>query len=79
MLDFDNLTIQFNCPKCGFPNEALTREFAVGATIMCRGCKEYVQLVDLDGSVKKAGQDFDRSMGELEKAFEKAFEINLKL
>jgi peptide subunit release factor 1 (eRF1) len=79
VLDFDKLTVTFDCPKCGFPNEATTREFGDGTTIICRGCKEDIRLGDKDGSVKKAKKDLDQVFDELEQAVGKTIKINLTL
>ena len=77
MFDLDELTVEFKCPGCGFSNEAATKQFRNGATIICRGCKADIRLADHEGSVTRAKKEIDQSFEELRKAFGKTFEIKL--
>ena len=79
MFDFGELTIQFECPKCGFPNEATTSQFGNEEVVICRGCKEDIHLVDHLGSVKKAEGEVKKSVDELGEALKRVFDVKLGL
>lgn len=46
MAVLDNVHIEFKCPKCEFTLMLRGRELRRGETVICRGCKSNVKLVD---------------------------------
>jgi hypothetical protein len=74
-IDLDNVEIDLNCPKCGFANKATLQDVRVQATIICRGCKVDIKLVDKNASLVTAQKSIDEGINDLSKAFKKIGKI----
>lgn len=66
MFDIDRVTINLDCPRCGFSTPAFYRQARLRAPLICRGCHCTIQLDDHMNECKKARQSIARAMAELE-------------
>jgi len=76
MTDIDKITIEFQCPKCGFYNKIFFKQARLRDVIICRGCKNNIQLDDQMNECRKAEQAIKRAMQWVEESFE---DINLNI
>jgi hypothetical protein len=51
---FDKVTVELDCPKCGFSNPVTIEQLRLGDAVICRGCKTTLRFVDFMGGVEKA-------------------------
>lgn len=79
MLSIDPLQIEFNCPECGFYNEATIKEVRIRDIIICRGCKSNIQLEDYMNEVRKAERQFRNEMKKLNNTFKELGNISIEL
>ena len=67
MINLNNQTIEFPCPRCGFYNTIFFKQVRLRDVIICRGCKSNVQLDDWMNEYRKAERTVRKAMQELEK------------
>ena len=67
MINLNNQTIEFPCPRCGFHNTISFKQVRLRDVIICRGCKSNVQLDDWMNECRKAERTVRKAMQELEK------------
>ncbi len=72
-LDIDGVEIEIECPRCDFANPVWLKQIRLRDVIICRGCKRRIQLEDYMNTFRKAREDLDRQMRELQRALERAF------
>ena len=78
MFDLDRLTLDLDCPNCGFMTPAFYRQARLRAPLICRGCHCTIQLDDHMNECRKAREAVARAMAELEATiagFNKTFTI----
>ena len=62
LLDTD---VEIPCPICEYPVWIRLVEAIVQTAVRCPVCRTMIWLVDDRGSVRNAGQDIERAIGEL--------------
>lgn len=67
MINLNNQTIEFPCPRCGFYNTIFFKQARLRDVIICRGCKSNVQLDDWMNECRKAERTVRKAMQEFEK------------
>jgi len=70
MINLDNQTIEFPCPRCGFYNAIFFKQARLRDIVICRGCKSNIQLDDQMNECRKAERSVRKAMQELEKSLE---------
>jgi predicted RNA-binding Zn-ribbon protein involved in translation (DUF1610 family) len=68
VIDLDRIALDFECPKCGFFNGFFFRDARLRDVLICRGCKANIQLDDHMNECRKAHQQVNKAMRELEDA-----------
>ena len=58
----DRQTIPVECPECCFVTDVTVREVRLQDAIICRGCKQTLQLLDHMHSVRKAERQVKRML-----------------
>ena len=53
MAILDNIHMEFKCPKCEFTLIFRGHELRRGVTIICRGCKSNIKLVDSNNAMQE--------------------------
>ncbi len=76
MINLDNESIEFPCPRCGFYNAIFFRQARLRDVVICRGCKSNIQLDDRMNECRKAERAFRKAMQELEKTLRN---LNVKI
>ncbi len=76
MINIDNETIEFPCPRCGFYNAIVFKQARLRDVIICRGCKSNIQLDDQMNECRKAERAIRKAMQELEKTLKN---LNIKI
>jgi len=76
MINLDNITIEFQCPICGFYNAIFFKQARLRDVIICRGCKSNIQLDDQMNECRKANRAFRKALQEFEKTLQN---INIKI
>ena len=76
MINLDNESIEFPCPRCGFYNAIFFRQARLRDVVICRGCKSNIQLDDRMNECLKAERAFRKAMQELEKTLRN---LNVKI
>lgn len=77
MVNLGNLTIEFQCHKCGFYNDIFFKQAILRDVIICRGCKCNIQLDDQMNECRKAEHSFRGTIQELERSLKK-FNITIE-
>ena len=72
-LDIDGVEIEIECPRCGFFNPIWLNQIRLRDVVICRGCKSNIQLEDYMNTFRKAREDLDRQIRELQRTLERAF------
>ena len=67
MIDFDKYTLDIDCPKCDFSNPVFMRQIRTEDVIICRGCKNNIQLQDYMGSFQTGLKQIQSALDELQK------------
>jgi hypothetical protein len=65
MFDLDPAEIEFPCPICEFYNPMTYGEARLGASIICRGCKNTITPDDSMGDLENARRQIADSLREL--------------
>lgn len=68
MIDLDRIELNIECPRCSFYNSFFFRDARLRDVIICRGCKANIQLDDHMNECRKARQEVNKAMRELEAA-----------
>ena len=68
-MDIEKAQINFNCPDCEFINTAAISDFVNGASIICVGCLQTIQLGDSDGDTERGINEVEQAFNDLGKAF----------
>jgi hypothetical protein len=66
MFDLDLIEFEFPCPMCDFSNPITFKETRLGASIICRGCKNTIMPDDALGELEKARRKIAESLREFE-------------
>lgn len=64
-ISVDAFEVEADCPRCHFVNPIWLKQARIRDVIICRGCKETIQLDDSMNSVRKAHHSIRRAMNEL--------------
>lgn len=70
MIDLERTEIPIECPECEFVLPATLRKVRIRDVMICRGCKQNVQLEDYRNEVRAGLRSAQRSLDELEEAME---------
>ena len=79
MINLGKHKIRFQCPSCGFSNEATIKQVRIDDILICRGCKGNIRMVDRFDTTKKALRSFDRAIRKLEEQIKRMGDITIKL
>jgi len=66
MIDFDNLWVEMECPKCGYQDEIQLIDAKTEKTIYCHNCKIQIRLSDSEASVHTGIDNMSDALKELE-------------
>ena len=61
-MDFAYVSVEFECPGCGFSIQVLMRQVIVEETVICQGCLSEIKLVDDDGSNRTAQREIHEAL-----------------
>ena len=67
-MDLDCVTIEFQCPLCGFFNSVLFRQARLRDVVICRGCKSNIHLDDEMNECRKARMAFTRQIRQFQES-----------
>ena len=67
MIDIGDHEIDIQCPRCDFYNLIFLKQARLRDVVICRGCKNNIQLEDHMNQVRKAERD-------VKKQFEQIFD-----
>lgn len=67
-MDFSLLSIDLECPKCGFGIEVLMKQVAAEETILCPGCLAEIQLIDDGGSSRRIERDINNILDQFRRS-----------
>jgi len=70
MLDLDAAVIEFPCPECEFYNPITFGEASLGASIICRGCKNTITPHDSMGEFEDARRKIANSIRKFKETIE---------
>jgi len=70
MIDISKQTVKIDCPECKRPITVTLKQVANEALMKCN-CGREIQLVDSNGTNKKAIRDINKSIMDIDKAFYK--------
>jgi len=79
MINLGKHKIVFQCPSCGFSNNATIKQVRLNDILICRGCKRNIRMVDHSDTTKKALRSFSRAIREFEEQIKRMGEITIKL
>ena len=79
MINIGKQKIGFQCPSCGFSNKATIKQVRINDTLICRGCKRNIRMVDHFDTTKKALRRFNKAIRGLEEQIKKMGEVTIKL
>ncbi len=54
MINFDNMEVEIQCPKCRFYNPISLKQARLRDVVICRGCKVNIRLDDQMNETRKA-------------------------
>jgi hypothetical protein len=66
MTTLDRVGLEVHCPRCRFGNSVVYRQVRLRDVIICRGCKANIRLDDYMNECRKARQQMNRAVAELE-------------
>ena len=69
VIDLDRVQLDFPCPRCRFENSIFYKQARLRDAIICRGCKTSIRLDDHMNECRKARQQMNLALSELERAF----------
>lgn len=69
--DLSNSKISFRCPECHFSNTVSLGQVQRGEKIICSGCHKTIQLSDKDLSTKRATDQINKSVEDLERVIDR--------
>lgn len=67
MIDLDRVSLDVPCPQCRFQNDIIYRQARLRDVLICRGCKANIRLDDHMNQCRKARQELNRAIEELER------------
>jgi len=70
-MDISQSVIDVTCPKCKVGISASLKQVVQQETIVCFACCSKIELVDKDGSTKKATRDINKSIQNLKNTIKK--------
>ena len=65
MIDIGDHEIDIQCPRCDFHNSIFIKQARLRDVVICRGCKNNIQLDDHMNQVRKAERDIKRQFEQL--------------
>lgn len=65
MVSLDKVSIDINCPNCGFFNSIFIKQARLEDVIICRGCKYNIHLSDQMAECQKAIKRINKQLIEL--------------
>lgn len=65
-INLDRHQIYIDCPRCGFWARPFLRQIRHKETIICKGCKANIRLIDHLGSFRKAQSQVNHALQDLE-------------
>lgn len=66
MIDLDRMPLDVPCPNCKFDNRIFYRQARLRDVTICRGCKANISLDDHMNQCRKARQEVNRAIQELQ-------------
>lgn len=69
--DLDRHWIDIDCPRCRLSTPASLRDVRLGATIICRGCKANIRLIDHIGEYHRIRRRLERTFRGFESIFKR--------
>jgi|GEM_PF-962364 hypothetical protein len=75
----DKAQISVICRRCEFENQVLIERIIAEKTIICRGCRSSISLVDHLKSVQKTEKDLTEALNNIRETLKKAFNFEIKL
>jgi hypothetical protein len=66
VFDLDRHQFDVACPSCRFYNRIFYRDARLRDVVICRGCKQNIQLDDHMNECRKARAQVERALSELE-------------
>ncbi len=78
-MDISQPKVDVPCPKCKANISVLIKQVEQQETIICSACNSKINLVDKDGSAKKAVRDINKSFKDLENTIQKIRKVILFL
>lgn len=69
MINLDRAELDIPCPRCRFENSIFYRQARLRDVLICRGCKSNIRLDDHMNECRKARQQINQAISELEQAF----------
>jgi hypothetical protein len=66
VISLDRATLEVRCPRCRFENSIVYRQARLRDVIICRGCKVNIRLDDHMNECRKAREQINRAVAELE-------------
>lgn len=69
MFNLDRAEFELSCPRCRFGNSFFYRQARLRDIIICRGCKSNIRLDDHMNECRKARQQINQALSELERTF----------
>ena len=69
MIDFNNIWIDIQCPKCNYLDEIQLTDIKSEVTIFCHNCKIKIRLIDEESSVHTSSENINNELKELGNLF----------
>lgn len=66
MFNLDRVSLDVPCPECRFENTIFYRQARLRDVLICRGCKANIRLDDHMNQCRKARQQVNRALQDLE-------------
>jgi phage FluMu protein Com len=76
MVDIGDYQIEIQCPRCDFYNPIFIKQARLRDVVICRGCKNNIQLDDHMNQVRKAERDVKK---QFEQLFDSLGDITIKI
>lgn len=67
-MDLDRVTIEIECPQCGFFGHIDFKQARLRDVVICRGCKASIRLDDNMNECRKARSALSAAIAELERS-----------
>lgn len=80
MINLDRAEFNISCPRCRFENSIYYRQARLRDVLICRGCKTNIRLDDHMNECRKARQQINQALSDLQQAvnsFNRTFTIRL--